>query len=229
MGRLCLQFVQALVSGTDGLLPPDGLFIVGDGGQKIYPGGFTLKQAGLDVRGSSAVLRVNYRNTRQIIDAAMACSGGDMVNDLGEEYLRRQLDAQAGRVGEMPWLVDSGGIDEQMAFVTRHIPGLRGEALGYGDIGVFGPTRKIVGQAKSALDGAAIPSLDLERFDGQPSDRVRVGTFHRAKGLEFKVVFLLGLTEGEFPRRLWGARTAEEWAEHQARHKHVRPASCSLP
>ena len=212
-----LQLVQALVSGAEGLLPPDGLFIVGDGGQRIYPGGFTLRQAGLDVRGSSAVLRVNYRNSRQIIDAAMACSGEDMVDDLGEEYARREMDARTIRAGEMPWLVDAGDIDEQMAVVARHIQGVRGEALGYGDVGVFGPTRKIVAQAKSALDGASIPYLDLESFDGRPSDLVRVGTFHRAKGLEFKVVFLLGLTEGEFPRRLWGSRTPEERLEHEAR------------
>lgn len=212
-----LQLVQALVSHADGLLPPDGLFIVGDGGQKIYPGGFTLKQAGLDVRGSSAVLRVNYRNCRQIIDAAMACSGDDTVNDLGEEYARRELDSRAVRDGERPWLVDAGDIGEQMAFVARHIQGVCGEAVGHGDVGVFGATNKIVKQAKSALDSAAIPTLDLESFDGHPSDHVRIGTFHRAKGLEFKVVFLLGLTEGEFPRRLWGSRTPEERAEYQAR------------
>ena len=212
-----LQLVQALVSGTEGLLPPDGLFIVGDGGQRIYPGGFTLRQAGLDVRGSSAVLRVNYRNSKQIIDAAMACSGEDIVDDLGEEYARREMEARTARVGEMPWLVDAGDIDEQMAVVARQIQGVRGEALGYGDVGVFGPTKKIVEQAKSALQGAAIPCLDLESFDGRPSDRVRVGTFHRAKGLEFKVVFLLGLTEGKFPWRLWGSRTAEERLEHEAR------------
>ncbi len=212
-----LQLVQALVSGADGLLPPDGLFIVGDGGQKIYPGGFTLKQAGLDVRGSSAVLRVNYRNCRQIIDAAMACSGHDTVNDLGEEYARRELDSRAVRDGERPWLVDAGDIGEQMAFVARHIQGVCGEAVGHGDVGVFGATNKIVKQAKSALDSAAIPALDLESFDGHPSDHVRIGTFHRAKGLEFKVVFLLGLTEGEFPRQLWGSRTPEERAEYQAR------------
>ena len=75
-----LQFIQALVNGP-GLDGPDGLFLVGDHAQKIYPGGFTLAQAGVDVRGRSAVLRVNYRNTRPIIDAAMACTGSERVDD----------------------------------------------------------------------------------------------------------------------------------------------------
>ena len=92
-----LQFIRALVSSADGQDRRDALFIVGDGAQKIYPGGFTLAQAGLDVRGNSAVLRVNYRNTREIIDAAMACAGSERVDDLGDEYARGDAAADAVR------------------------------------------------------------------------------------------------------------------------------------
>ncbi|MCA9067810.1 MAG: ATP-dependent helicase, partial [Planctomycetaceae bacterium] len=42
------------------------LFVVGDAGQRIYPGGFSLRQLGIDVRGRSHVLRINYRTTEQI-------------------------------------------------------------------------------------------------------------------------------------------------------------------
>ena len=77
-----LQFVQALVTPAGRPDTPNGLFIVGDGAQKIYPGGFTLAQAGIDVRGNSSVLRVNYRNSHEIIAAAMACTGSEEVNDL---------------------------------------------------------------------------------------------------------------------------------------------------
>ncbi len=86
-----LQFIRALVSGADGTDRPDALFIVGNGAQKIDPGGFTLAQAGVDVRGNSTVLRVNYRNTREIVDAAMACTGSELVDDLGDEYTRGEL------------------------------------------------------------------------------------------------------------------------------------------
>ncbi len=90
-----LQFIQALVNGQ-GFDGQDGLFLVGDHAQKIYPGGFTLVQAGVDVRGRSAVLRVNYRNTRPIIDVAMACAGSEPVDD-DEGGRRARADAAHDR------------------------------------------------------------------------------------------------------------------------------------
>jgi hypothetical protein len=66
--RLC-----ALLGGTG----PDGLFLVGDGQQAIYPGGFSLTEAGVSVVGRATVLQVNYRNTRQILDFARVKVDGD--------------------------------------------------------------------------------------------------------------------------------------------------------
>lgn len=77
---------------------PDGLVIVGDGAQRIYPGGYTLRQAGIEVRGRTTVLRVNYRNTREVIDAAMAVAGKGEVDDLGDEYRHADADSDAVRV-----------------------------------------------------------------------------------------------------------------------------------
>src|SRR5690606_20907571 len=41
---------------------PDGLLLAGDGAQRVLAGGYTLRSAGVEVRGRTAVLRVNYRN-----------------------------------------------------------------------------------------------------------------------------------------------------------------------
>ena len=49
---------------------PDGLTIVGDGQQSIYPGGFTLAEAGIAIVGRGVVLGTNYRNTREIVTFA---------------------------------------------------------------------------------------------------------------------------------------------------------------
>ena len=60
-----LQLVQALVDGPGGDRP-DGLLILGDGTQRIYAEGFTLRHAVVEVRGRTTVLRTNYRNTAEI-------------------------------------------------------------------------------------------------------------------------------------------------------------------
>ncbi len=195
-----LQLLRSLVNGPAGKDRSDGLFIVGDGAQRIYPGGFTLRQAGVEVRGRTSVLRVNYRNTREILSSAMAVAGEQTVDDLGEELKRAEGDGTAVRPGIRPMLYCADSWAEELEFVVAHIQRLvGGGALGTGDIGVFAPTKRDVASIQKALGQADLPSQDLEDYDGEPNDNVKVGTYHRAKGLEFKVVLLPGLSQGRFP------------------------------
>ncbi len=65
------------------------LLLVGDAGQRIYSGGFSLRQLGIDVRGRSHVLRINYRTTEQIrrfADKLLPDAVDDLDNDV---YQRR--------------------------------------------------------------------------------------------------------------------------------------------
>ena len=213
-----LQFVQALVTPAGRADTPNGLFIVGDGAQKIYPGGFTLAQASIDVRGNSSVLRVNYRNSREIIAAAMACTGSEEVNDLGDSY-RRGDDEVRGvttREGVKPCLVRGGDLGGQIRYVAETAKRLAESAgLDFGDIGVLAPTNGLADQAQGGLRAMSLACQSLQSFDGTSTNRIKTGTFKRAKGLEFKVVFLLGLGADSFPgpRRYW--QTAEEHEERQ--------------
>ena len=217
LSLVALQLVDALVSDSNGHRPPDSLFLVGDGAQKIYPGGFTLAQAGLDVRGNSAVLRVNYRNTREIIAAAMACAGAEPVDDLGDRFLRGDAEAEAQREGIKPMLACAGDFQAQIKFVAEKAKQLCSmAALATSDIGVFVARNDLVKRTIAGLGQEGIPSESLVNFSGRPNNRLKVGTFHRAKGLEFKVVFLLEISAGEFPgpRKRW--QTDAEYEERRA-------------
>ncbi|MXY51447.1 MAG: AAA family ATPase [Gammaproteobacteria bacterium] len=214
-----LQFVQALVAPARQPDSPNGLFIVGDGAQKIYPGGFTLAQAGIDVRGNSSVLRVNYRNSHEIITAAMACTGSEQVDDIGETYLRGDEDVRgiSARQGVKPVLFRGGDFGGQIRYVAETAKRLANAAsLDLGDIGVLAPTNKLVNQTQGGLQAMSVDCQPLANFDGTSTSRVKIGTFKRAKGLEFKVVFLLGLGDDSFPspKRHW--QTVEEYEERRA-------------
>ncbi len=213
-----LQFVQALVAPASQPDTPNGLFIVGDGAQKIYPGGFSLAQAGIDVRGNSSVLRANYRNSHEIITAAMACTGSAQVDDLGEAYRRGDDDARgiSTRKGVKPALVRGGDFGGQIRYVAETAKRLASSAsLDLGDIGVLAPTKKLVNQAQGGLQAMGVDCQPLTNFVGASASRVKIGTFKRAKGLEFKVVFLLGLGDDSFPspKRHW--QTPEEYEERR--------------
>lgn len=209
-----LQLIRALVNRPSGADRPDGLLIVGDGAQRIYAGGFTLRQAGVEVRGRTTVLRTNYRNTGEIIRAAMAVAGDAAVDDLGDEYKRGEAEADAIREGVRPAvLLCDGFVDELDEVVGRITSLVSSGTIGFGDIAVCVATNAQAQAAQAGLQQRGIQVIELTKYEGTPVDRVKVGTHHRVKGLEFKVVFLPGLGAADFPRTQAPGQPEDEYAE----------------
>jgi hypothetical protein len=211
-----VQLVRALVNGP-GKDVTDGLLLVGDGAQRIYAGGFTLRQAGVQVAGRATVLHTNYRNTAEILDAAMAVAGDEAVDDLGEEYKRGEDAVATARAGGLrPGLVLCSDAQDEALYVVRRVKELVDDkGIGLGDIGVFVPTNREVEKWLQTLREAGIARLGLEDYSGKPTANVKVGTFFRAKGLEFKVVFLPGLNT-RFPRPPSPGQDPTEYEEDKA-------------
>ena len=216
-----LQLVRALVNGPGGVDRPDGLLIVGDGAQRIYPGAFTLRQAGVEVRGRTTVLRRNYRNTAEILEAAMAVAGRATVVDMDDEpgeapHRRDEERGEAGRTGVKPLLVDCRDDERENEFLVERIRAIvaSGE-VGLGDIGVFLPFARSVSGMIKRLGDHGIPGLNLEKYEGVPADKVKVGSYKRAKGLEFKVVILPRVKAGSVPKKQGKNQSDEEYAEQR--------------
>ena len=95
---------------------------VGDGQQAIYPGGFSLRSVGLDVRGRSFLLRTNWRNTQSIAAAAEAVMGDLPFGDLEDESAPRPAREAPlpRRRGELPEL-HLVGSDEHGDEVLREL------------------------------------------------------------------------------------------------------------
>jgi superfamily I DNA/RNA helicase len=197
------------------------LMFVGDGQQAIYPGGFSLRSVGLDVRGRSFLLHTNWRNTQSIAAAAEMVMGelpfGDLEEDAGtrEEMLPR-------RRGELPEL-HLVGSDEQGDEVLR---GLLEEALTQfapSEIGVLGRTRKAWLQGERVLrelgTECVVTTQLAKRADGAPR-AVRIGSFEGSKGLEFKLVVLVGYRRAAWtvqPYWLKDRGDRDDWAELEQR------------
>lgn len=213
-----LQLVRGLTLSEQGVDRSDGLLLVGDGGQRIYPGGFTLRQAGLQIAGRSNVLRANYRNTAEILGAALAVTGNEIVEDLDENEVYRRGDvevaAQRGE-GSRPMLVECAGADDEARWVMSRVRELVTSGTSrYGDIGLFAHTNNDVARWLKAMSSAEIPCTDLAKAGGDFTDAVKVGTYYRAKGLEFKAVFLPGVDQG-FPRRRDAGQDEYEYEEQR--------------
>ena len=177
---------------------PGNLMLVGDAGQRIYPGGFSLKSLGIDVRGRSRVLRINYRTTEQIRrfadgivpEAADDLDGGTETRKGTRSLLR----------GPEPTMRGFKKAPDQVSFVVQQIETLLGQGLQPGEIAVFARSKARYEPLVDALRDKNLPVHELAREgDHESPPGINLGTMHRAKGLEFKVVFAYDCSEGIMP------------------------------
>ncbi|MCU1439596.1 MAG: nuclease [Rhodoglobus sp.] len=175
---------------------PDGLTLIGDGRQTIYPGGYTLAEAGISLAGRGVVMNTNYRNTAEILDFASTMIAGDEWTDIEGPS---PLDAAplVARTGPAP-VVESFGSrhTHDAALVARIRDVTREVGTELADVAVLALDRYALAPLLVALSAAGIPTVDLDTYDGTSVAAVKVGTVKRAKGLEFKQVLLAGVSSG---------------------------------
>lgn len=168
----------------------NGLLLVGDGQQSIYPGGFSLGSVGIDIRGRAALLSLNYRNTRQIMQSAMAVVSDDAYDDGRDDLESGQREVATTRDGTPPSRNEFASVDDHDLALAAGIESALDEGCGPGDVAILAPTNRLVDHYASTIAKIGLPTQKLDRYDGQPNSLVKVGTYQRAKGLEFKRVYL---------------------------------------
>ncbi|WP_436700268.1 UvrD-helicase domain-containing protein [Nocardioides sp. BYT-33-1] len=199
-------------------LARDGqLLLIGDGQQSVYPGGFNLIEAGINITGRSTVLKVNYRNTAEILERATREVAGDRFSDLEGliEHGRRQVDVSRSGNPPLEFLASSQAHLEER--LVDQIARSRDAGIPLGDMAVLVAYVAEVGRYRRILRTAGIPSVELTAYDGTTQDRVKVGTFKRAKGLDFKYVLMPGLRH--HPPRQRTSETDSSYTERLERFR----------
>jgi superfamily I DNA/RNA helicase len=196
LSRVGVQLLHTL-SG-DG---PDALTLIGDGQQAIYPGGFTLAEAGIDIRGRSTILNVNYRNCAEILRTALAAVDDDEYVDMDEsvEQGRRALEtARTGGRVDRVHAPEQRSLDHALSSALERIVD---EGVRSGDCAVLTHTTTQAHRVTGVLKRAGWTVESLEDYAGRSSEHIKVGTIKRSKGLEFRVVLLPGIVEESPPQR----------------------------
>ena len=196
-----LQLVRALVAGVpQNPVPKDGILILDDPAQRIYAGGYRLGWAKLDIAGRAQVLTENYRNVPAVYRAAMRVRGRELVA-LDHEDDRYILDAELGfheREEEKPNLVLVDCKCELLYLCEKIREFTAASKYGTNEIAVFLKHNSEVEDTIRFLQSRDIPCTQLTR-DGLTGDGIRVGTYDRARGLEFRAVFLPRMGSTRFP------------------------------
>jgi len=193
-----VRISQRMMKGV----PGDALrsiFLVGDVSQTLYSRGFSWKQAGLQVQGRSFSLRRNFRNTRQIAETAAALNSYNRLMRLSEDYVDPQF---TQRQGPWPIVIRCDLTDREIRAVGAKILDLAGDnRFRLADFAVLCPTVQLCDAVSQRFSQMEIPCVTKwdEAFDIL-EEQVKVLTIHSAKGLEFPVVFILGLHEGLLPQ-----------------------------
>lgn len=186
-----LRFLAALAGER-----ADGLFFAGDLGQRIFQTPFSWKSLGVDVRGRSRVLKVNYRTSHQIRSVADRLLG-DTVSDVDgiTEDRRGTVSAFSGPRPEIELFEAE---DAEMEHVGHWLMQVLGAGVAAHEIGVFVRSGGELERAMRAISQAGAGAR-IDRNADPPEGKIAYGLMHDAKGLEFRAVAVMACDEEVVP------------------------------
>jgi superfamily I DNA/RNA helicase len=188
-GPQALRLLRALIGPG-----PNDLFFVGDGHQRIYSRNkAAMSRCGIDIRGRSKKLYLNYRTTEEIRLQAVALLEGCEVDNLddGHDETKRYKSLSHGA---KPIVSNLGSLDVAMQELVSVLGRWRAEEGGASrSLCVITATKILRDNCQSLLRGKGLKTAVIEANDRDAGDAavIRLATTHRAKGLEFDQVVVL--------------------------------------
>jgi len=181
------------ISDTDG----NALFFAGDLGQRIFQEPFSWLALGIDIRGRSQTLKVNYRTSHQIrraSDRLLPKSVRDV--DSNEEGRTGTVSVFNGPEPEIQTHPDEDTENTRVALWVREVvdDGMEPE-----EIGIFVRSDAELSRARAVVSEAGKKPLELSDRVEERQGRISIGTMHLAKGLEFKTVIVMACDDDVLP------------------------------
>ena len=191
-----LRFLAA-VGTSQGHVRPNSLFFAGDLGQRIFQQPFSWKSLGIDVRGRSRTLHINYRTSHQIRAQADQLLGPDISDVDGNTEDRRGTVSVFN--GPAPEIRSFKSEAAECDSVTRWLCDRVKEGLVPHELGIFVRSSAQVDRAIAAVTGADIPFAVLDDNVETTNGLACIGTMHLAKGLEFRAVVVMACDDEVIP------------------------------
>ena len=188
-----MQFHRAAI-GAD---RPNALFFAGDLGQRIFQQPFSWKALGVDIRGRSRTLRVNYRTSHQIRMQADRLLDPDISDVDGEVQERRGTMSVFN--GPKPTIRSLETPDKEVEIVSQWLRERTEEGLMPHEIGVFVRSTRELNRAERAVEAADQPYKVLDENVEMTSGYASISTMHLAKGLEFRAVVVMACDDEIIP------------------------------
>jgi len=176
---------------------PNALFFAGDLGQRIFQQPFSWKALGVDIRGRSRTLRVNYRTSHQIRTQADRLLG-PVVTDVDGNSDDR-TDTVSVFNGPPPTIQSFKTEDEEITAVGSWIAANLKAGVVPHEFGLFVRSMDQLDRAQGAAKKAGVQFKVLDDNVETTSGYISIGTMHLAKGLEFRAVAVMACDDEIVP------------------------------
>lgn len=178
---------------------PDDLFITGDPHQRIYDSRVSLASLGIAVTGRSGRLRINYRSTEEILGRSTGILKEMDVEDLGGDGADSLLGYRSLLHGGRPHVRGHASEQVEVDAIVERIEEWIGQGMRPEEIGVCARFHLLLGKVYDRLAARGIPVARVKEGPGAGTAGVRLATMHAMKGLEFRGVGVLGVSDGALP------------------------------
>jgi hypothetical protein len=194
-----LKLVTQMVDPTT-----NSLLVLYDSAQDIYSKskarGFSFKSVGIQASGRTTILRINYRNTKQILQTANLVAAKFLTpEEQDEDGVPMVQPVSCGREGQEPLIIKLPNAGEEPAKIADLLASAHQEGHAWGDMAVLCRKQAQIEDIARVLRTRKLPhSVRKSSGTFDPlADTIKVMTMHASKGLEWPVVALAGV--GEMP------------------------------
>lgn len=187
-----LRFLAALGAGQ-----PNSLFFAGDLGQRIFQPPFSWKALGVDIRGRSRTLHINYRTSHQIRMQADRLLGPVIADVDGNTEQRVGTISVFNGPPPTVRIVQSAADESRL--VGTWLVDLGNTGVMPHEMGVFVRSPAELDRARAAVAQAKLPFKILDENVETTSGHVSISTMHLAKGLEFRAVAVMACDDEVIP------------------------------
>jgi len=176
------------------------IFIVGDAHQRIYKKRAVLSWCGINIRGRSSYLRINYRTTEEIRKFAFGLLKGVTFDDLNGGFDAGEA-CHSLTHGKAPQVEIFKNAAEEFDFILAKLKQLLEHGVDLRNVCIVARTHRLLDDYIAQLNNAGIKTYEIRRskLDERSFDGVRVATMHRVKGLEFEHVFVVAVNKCVVP------------------------------
>jgi superfamily I DNA/RNA helicase len=198
LGTQAFKLIRSIVPKPEDENRKNDIFLVGDARQRIYGKKVILSQCGIEIRGRSRNLRINYRTTEETRAWAFKILEGKDFDDL-DGGVDDQKGYRSLMHGPEPKIQGFPDLQAEIDYILAQIQQLTDSGVEPSSICVVTRTQTVLDKYLEPAKAAYIATFKISRKDSRTSKGIRFATMHRVKGIEFDHIFIPGARKDTLP------------------------------